>query len=311
MQLRQSSRSQAKIKMCLQGSSGSGKTLSSLLIAYGLVGDWTKVVIIDTENKSADLYSSIGNYNVVSMEPPYTPKRYCEAIDLCLANNQQVIIIDSISHCWEYLLDYHSSMAGNSFTNWAKINPLQRQFTDKLLQSNVHVIATMRSKQEYVLNQRDGKFVPEKVGLKGVFRDGIEYDFTIVFDINSKHNAIASKDRTQLFVNNPESKITIETGKKILNWCNSGKVTSNTSMTNTNLSEQLAFKIENCKSMPELVTLYQSQSSQEKEHYANIFNQKKRQLLASSPNQSLHIISQHLKTYTNGINNNHTSADFK
>lgn len=225
MQLRQSERKQAKIKMALQGSAGSGKTFSSLLLAKGLTNsDFSKVAIIDTENGSADLYAHLGNYNVVSLKPPFTPQQYVDAITLCENTGMEVIIIDSISHCWDYLLDYHSSLAGNSFTNWAKIKPLEKQFVDKILQSNAHIIATMRTKQDYVLNQKDGKMIPEKVGLKAVQRDGLDYEFTLVFDVDIKHFAVSSKDRTELFMGKPEFQITEQTGVKILNWCNSGKL---------------------------------------------------------------------------------------
>lgn len=205
MKLRQSQRKQAKIKMALQGSAGSGKTYSSLLLAKGLLnGNLSKVAIIDTENGSADLYAHLGDYNVVSLKPPYTPQQYVDAIELCEKEGMQVIILDSISHCWDYLLDYHSSLAGNSFTNWAKIKPLEKLFMDKILQCNAHIIATMRTKQDYVLNQKDGKFIPEKVGLKSVQRDGLDYEFTLVFDVDIKHFALSSKDRTGLFMGKPE-----------------------------------------------------------------------------------------------------------
>lgn len=223
MQLRQSERKQAKIKMALQGSAGAGKTFSALLLAQGLTnGDLSKVAIIDTENGSADLYAHLGNYNVVSLKPPFTPQQYVDAIKLCESSGMNVIILDSISHCWDYLLDYHNSLAGNSFTNWAKIKPLEKLFVDKILQCNAHVIATMRTKQDYVLNQKDGKFIHEKVGLKAVQRDGLDYEFTLVFDVDIKHFAVSSKDRTEIFMGKPEFKITSDTGRMILEWCNSG-----------------------------------------------------------------------------------------
>lgn len=223
MQLRKSERKQAKIKMALQGSAGSGKTYSSLLLAKGLTGgDFSKVAIIDTENGSADLYAHLGDYSVLSLKPPFTPKQYVDAITLCEKEGIEVIILDSISHCWDYLLDYHSSLAGNSFTNWAKIKPLEKQFIDKILQSPAHIIATMRTKQDYVLNQKDGKMVPEKVGLKSVQRDGLDYEFTLVFDVDIKHFAVSSKDRTGMFMGKPEFIISERTGKEILDWCNSG-----------------------------------------------------------------------------------------
>jgi hypothetical protein len=224
MKLTQSSRSAAKMKMALQAPSGAGKSMSALLLAKGLTNDnLSKVAIIDTENKSSNLYAHLGNYNVLSMSPPFSPEKYIEAIDICLKGGMEVIIIDSISHCWDYLLEYHSSMSGNSFTNWGKITPMHNKFINKILQSDAHFIATMRTKQDYVLQQKNGKFVPEKVGLKAVQRDGVDYEMTIVFDIDIKHFAKASKDRTGLFADKPEFIITEGVGKKIKDWCNSGE----------------------------------------------------------------------------------------
>ena len=118
-------------------------------------------------------------------------------------------------------------------------------FMQKILQSNCHVICTMRCKQDYVLSEKNGKMVPEKVGLKAVMRDGIDYEFTMVFDINMKHQAIASKDRTALFVNKPEFVITPATGQAILDWCNEG----------VNM-EMIKNKINQAKTMEELTSIY-------------------------------------------------------
>src|SRR5690554_303740 len=254
MKLRQSERRKAKIKMALQGASGTGKTMSSLLLAQGLTnGNFSKVAIIDTENGSADLYAHLGNYNVLSLQPPYTPENYIKAIDICEQAGMEVIIIDSISHAWDELLDFHSKLAGNSFTNWAKVTPRQKAFTDKILQCNAHVIATMRTKQDYVLNQKDGKFIPEKVGLKAVQRDGLDYEFTLVFDVDIKHFAVSSKDRTGLFMGKPEFIINSGTGKRILEWCNSGTVP----LANNKLSESEVIEaIQYCNTVAELSVLY-------------------------------------------------------
>jgi len=223
MELRKSERKQAKIKLALQGSAGSGKTYSSLLLAKGLTNrDFSKVAIIDTESRSADLYAHLGGFNVLAMDAPYSPEKYIEAIDICLDAKMDVLVIDSLSHCWDYLLDVHSNMPGNSFTNWGKITPRQNAFVNKILQSNVHIIATMRVKQDYVLNQKNGKFVPEKVGLKAIQRNDLDYEFTIVFDVDIAHQVKASKDRTGLFIDKPEFIINTSTGKKILDWCNQG-----------------------------------------------------------------------------------------
>ena len=286
MQLRQSERRQAKIKIGLQGCAGSGKTFSSLLLAKGLTnGDFTKVAIIDTENGSADLYAHLGNYNVLSLQTPFTPQKYVEAIEVCEKAGMEVIILDSISHCWDYLLDYHSSLAGNSFTNWAKIKPLEKLFIDKILQSNAHVIATMRTKQDYVLNQKDGKFIPEKVGLKAVQRDGLDFEFTLVFDVDIKHFAVASKDRTEIFMDKPEFIISIETGKKILDWCNSGK--QDTPDNPKELSEQEVYsEIQMCNSVSELLALYKKYP-QYQENLKPYFEVKKSLLIQLTNPQNL------------------------
>ena len=246
MQLKKSQRSQVKIKMALQGPSGSGKTMSAILIAQGLTNNnLTKVALIDSENGSGSLYAHLGGYNVLNLDTPHSPERYIEAIEVCEKAGMEVIIIDSISHCWDFLIDYHASLQGNSFTNWNKITPRQKAFVDKILQSNAHIICTMRVKQDYVLSEKNGKMVPEKVGLKAIQRDEISYEFTIVFDVDNKHFAVSSKDRTLLFEGKPQFVINSHTGKKILDWCSS-----------TITKDELKQKVVECNTLQELQKLY-------------------------------------------------------
>ncbi len=244
MKLQTAERKQAKMKMGLQGPSGSGKTYSALLLAYGLINDWSKIAIIDTENHSADLYAHLGNYQVLALEQPYSPERYMEAIDICEKAEMGAIIIDSISHEWEGIggiLDTHGAMIGNSFTNWAKVTPRHNAFIQRILQSRSHIIATIRSKQDYVLSDKNGKMVPEKVGLKGVTREGLDYEFTLVFELDIKHQAISTKDRTGLFMDKPSFIISSATGLRISNWCLSGKTLADVKVDICNVStiEQL------------------------------------------------------------------------
>ncbi len=224
MDLHKAQRKQAKIKLALQGPSGSGKTMSSLLMASGMA-DWSKIAVIDTENHSADLYSHLGEYNVLQLEKPFTPERYIKAIEVCEKAEMEVIIIDSVSHEWVGsggILDLHGNMPGNSFTNWAKMTPRHNAFVQKILESPAHVVATIRTKTDYAMVEKNGKYAVEKLGLKGITRDGLDYEFTIVFDIDIKHLAKASKDRTGMFMDKPEDVISEAHGKKILEWCNSG-----------------------------------------------------------------------------------------
>jgi hypothetical protein len=252
MNLQIAQRKNAKIKMALQGPSGSGKTYSSLLLAYGLTQDWSKIAVIDTENHSAELYSTLGPYNVCTLASPFTPEKFIEALQLCSNNGIEVVIIDSITHEWEFLLDYHANLPGNSFTAWSKVTPRHNNFVQALLQSQLHVICTIRTKQDYVLVEKNGKQVPEKVGLKSIQRDGLEYDFTLVMDLDIKNNATASKDRTGLFFGKPEHKINPETGVLIAKWCTSAVEKPIEQTADQKILKQIA----DAQSLAELVAIY-------------------------------------------------------
>lgn len=209
------------LKLALTGPTGSGKTYSGLRLAFGL-GE--RVALVDTENGSGSLYADLGEYDVMELHPPFTAQKYMEAVNEAVKSGYDVLIIDSLSHGWAGdggLLDQKSakdSRGGNSFSNWAEITKLHEQFKSALLQSPIHIIATMRSKMEYVQEADDrGKTTVKKVGLAPVQRDGIEYEFTTVFDIDARHVAATSKDRTGLFTDEV-SQITEEHGQRLAKW---------------------------------------------------------------------------------------------
>ncbi|RLJ31512.1 signal recognition particle subunit FFH/SRP54 (srp54) [Chryseobacterium sp. 7] len=226
MQLKQSQRQQVKLRLGLSGASGFGKTKSALLLAFGMTQDWSKIAVIDTENSSASLYSDLGNYNVLDLQAPYSPERYIQAIELCEKSGIEVIIIDSVSHEWNGTggcLDIHEKLGGR-FQDWSLVSPRHQAFINKILQSSCHIITTTRRKIDYSLDiGSNGKTQVVKHGTKEITRDGFEYELTINFElINENHLAKASKDRTGLFMNQPEFIITSDTGRMILDWCNSG-----------------------------------------------------------------------------------------
>ncbi|GGD60657.1 hypothetical protein GCM10011514_25750 [Emticicia aquatilis] len=281
MQLQVAKRQNVKIKIGLQAGSGSGKSMSALLLAYGMTNDWSKIAIIDTENHSAELYSHLGSYNVLNIEEPFSPEKYEEAINVCLKAQMEVIIIDSISHEWDYILEQHGALAGNSYTNWSKFTPRHNQFINTILQANAHVICTIRTKQDYVLQEKNGKQIPEKVGLKPIQREGIDYEFTLVFDIDCKHNATASKDRTGLFMNKSDFKLNAEIGQQIVQWCKQ----PNSSFSDDN-NDNILLLIKSCVTMDELRELYLSSTPEIQNDYKQAFNQKK-YLLQLTVNHSL------------------------
>lgn len=291
MQLIQAQRNNIKIKMGLQAPSGAGKSMSALLMAFGITNDWSKIAIIDTENHSAELYSHLGNYNVLNVEAPFSPERYVEAIEVCLKAQMEVIIIDSISNEWEYIVEQHGQLAGNSYTNWSKFTPRHQKFINAILQADAHIICTIRTKQDYVLQEKNGKQIPEKVGLKPIQRDGIDYEFTLVFDIDIKHNATATKDRTGLFVGKPDFRLSSETGALIVKWCKESMISFFSDKdTNTIINQ-----IDSCNTIDELRELYLTSTTEIQNEYKQDFNQKK---------YLLQLINNHspLKSYHNGAN---------
>lgn len=228
MAFRKAERKQVKLKIGISAPSGAGKTYSALLIAHGICDDWSKIAVIDTENGSAELYSDLGEYLVQTIAPPFTPKKYIEAIAEAEAIGIKVLIIDSLSHAWTGeggLLDMQdkivkASKSGNSYTAWREITPEHNRLVDAILQSDLDIIVTTRAKAEYVVTDNDGKKGYKKIGLAPIFRDGLEYELTTFFDLTQEHIATASKDRTGLF---PNSFIpTEETGKQFNSWRNSG-----------------------------------------------------------------------------------------
>jgi len=215
----------ARIGIC--GAAGSGKTLSALKIACGL---GAKIALVDTENNSSVLYADRIDFDVLNIEPPFEIDKYIKAIHQAETAGYDVLILDSISHAWAGeggLLDTQGKLADggmNSFTAWRKLTPQHNAFIEAMIRSKLHLIATMRSKMDYVVETNEkGKSVPKKVGLAPVQREGMDYEFDIVLDLDLNHNAQSTKDRSSLFdgrlVSKPDDKI----GKQILEWLDRGQ----------------------------------------------------------------------------------------
>lgn len=226
MAFRKAERRQAKLRLGLVGPSGSGKTYGALLIAQGLGG---RIALIDTENGSGELYADACDYDVCQITPDFTPDKYVAAIHEAERAGYDVIIIDSLSHAWSGeggILEYVDKLKGrgNDFAAWRKATPLHNALVNAMLQSPCHIIATMRAKTAYDMekDERTGKIKPIKIGLAPVQRDGMDYEFTVVFEIDQqRHLAEATKDRTSLF-DGQVFQITPETGEKLKGWLETG-----------------------------------------------------------------------------------------
>lgn len=255
MELRKATRKKAKIRLGLSAVSGAGKTYSAILIAKGLCGDLGKVAVIDTENGSADLYAHLGHFNVLPLTAPFTPERYIEAIRMCEKAGMEVIIIDSISHEWDGkggCLEIVESLGGK-YQDWAKVTPRHQAFLEAILHSPSHIITTVRRKQDYEMTKdSNGRIKVEKGGLKEITREGFEYELTINLEMDLKHNAWTSKDRTGLFIDKPAFVPSEKTGELIAQWCEQGEEVFNL----VKPGSPWYAKVEQCSTQKELVELY-------------------------------------------------------
>ena len=195
-------KTESKLRMAIAGPSGSGKTYTALSVAAALVPGG-KVAVIDTEHGSAAKYADLFAFDVAAAAPPYHPDGLVKLVTFAAANGYDVIIVDSTSHYWSGaggILDIKEDIERkmrnpNSYTSWKDVTPIHQRMVDTLVGVNAHVIVTMRSKQDYVLVEKNGKQVPQKVGMAPVQRDGFEYEFDVMLDMDIKNVGHVSKTR--------------------------------------------------------------------------------------------------------------------
>lgn len=182
---KQATKTKAKLKMALAGATGSGKTFSSLLLARKLAGPTGRVALIDSERGSASLYADRFKFDVADL-PDHSIQTYEKAIRA--AHGYDVLVVDSLSHEWMGkggALETVDRMGGNKFTDgWRTVSPQHTAFMDQVLAFPGHLVATLRKKMEYAMvTNAKGKVEPQKIGLAPVQRDGVEYEFSVVLDM--------------------------------------------------------------------------------------------------------------------------------
>lgn len=259
-------RKKARLRLALCGPSGSGKTYSALQLAMGLGG---KIAVVDTEHHSASLYSDVCEFDVAEINAPYSPDKYIAAIDEAAQAGFGVLIIDSLSHAWAGeggILDIKdaaekASRSKNGYAAWREVTPQHNKLVEKILSAPLHIIVTMRTKTAYeVQTDERGKSKPVKIGLAPVQRDGMEYEFTSVLDIDvESHIATSSKDRTRIF-DGKHFKLTPEIGEELKNWLESGVDTVAVARK----------KLESCKDLAALRDVWESLGALEKQSLADV-----------------------------------------
>lgn len=218
-------RSQAKLRLGLIGPSGSGKTYSSLSIASGL---GRKIALLDTEHSSASLYSDVCEFDVQQIDT-YEVEKYIEAIEEAGAAGYDVLVIDSLSHAWAgkggilEFVDKAAKRSGNNFAGWRDATPRHNALIDAILAAPLHIICTLRSKVEHVVETVGGRTQVRKVGMQPVQRDGLEYEFTVVGDLTQEHDLIVTKSRAAWLADQIINKPGEALGKKLLAWLDAGE----------------------------------------------------------------------------------------
>lgn len=199
---KKATKTEAKLRLALIGTSGSGKTFTALTFATALAPTG-KIAVIDTERGSASKYADKFSFDALDLDT-FAPAKYVEAIAAAQAAGYEVLVIDSLSHAWSgkdgalEMVDKAAkrSQSGNSFTAWRDVTPEHNRMVDAIVGANMHVIVTLRAKTEYVMEANaHGKVTPRKIGLAPVQRDGMEYEFDVVGTMNDENTLVISKTR--------------------------------------------------------------------------------------------------------------------
>lgn len=240
---RRATKTKSRLRAAFDGTAGSGKTFTALrgaaFIASTIPGG--RIAVINSESGAVEKYLGLApdgipfDFDVCELTD-YAPTSYTAAILEAGRAGYAVLIIDSLSHAWEgsggalELVDRKKSASGssaNSFTAWKEITPMHRRMIDAILRSPCHVMATMRTKTEYVLeeqvNQQGRKvMVPRKVGMAPIQRQGMEYEFDVVGDLDVNHTLTVSKTRCPAIDGVQIVKPGAEFFKPLLEWLNEG-----------------------------------------------------------------------------------------
>ncbi|KNB67064.1 ATP-binding protein [Mycobacteroides abscessus] len=186
-------------RIALSGPSGSGKTYTALALGTALSD---RVAFVDTERGSASKYVGLNGWQFDTVQPDsFAPLSLVELLGTAAGAEYGCVVVDSLSHYWmgvDGMLEQadRRSRNGNSFSGWKEVRPEERRMIDALVAFPGHVVVTMRSKTEYVIEENErGKKVPRKVGMKPEQRDGIEYEFDLVGDLDHDNTLTVVKSR--------------------------------------------------------------------------------------------------------------------
>lgn len=225
-QFKPATKRKQKLRMAIAGPTGSGKTFTALRIARGLVGPAGRIALIDTEHESASLYEDVTPFETLDLRPPYSTERYQAAMAAAARQGFDALIIDSMTHAWSAeggILDQKDKMnTRDKFAAWQTLTPKQNALIEAILSWPGHLIATMRSKMEYAIVEENGRKRIDKLGLAPVQRDDVQYEFTLVMEMDLSHTGHIGKTRCSALDQADIRKPGEDVAATLLAWLDSG-----------------------------------------------------------------------------------------
>ena len=242
-EIKDAKREKLKASIALMGASGAGKTLTGLLIAKGIIKAkypklddkgtkfWSKIGVVDVEHNRSLLYANttradeyIGQFKHIDFPAPFSTERYRYAVEAMKDIGVEVIIIDSLSHAWEGdggILEVQQKLGGR-YQDWRTVKPLVTDFYRTLTEKDVHIISTIRTKQEYATETTEtGKMKVTKLGVKPIQKDDIEFEMQVSFMLDMNHVATAVKDNSGMFDSIPQA-LGTDAGEILYKWLEEG-----------------------------------------------------------------------------------------
>lgn len=181
----------------IAGPTGSGKTLSSLLLALGLCKDEGVPAVIDTEMGRALHYADDYKFNHTHLEAPYTPDRYGEAIEAA-AKDHPVVLVDTWSHEHFEILDWHDReldrLAGENQGKRKAMNMLawqagksshKRLMRHNIIRCPAHLIFAIRAEPKIkMVKDSEGKTQVRDMGFQPLCDGQFMYEMTLSLMLN-------------------------------------------------------------------------------------------------------------------------------
>lgn len=285
-QFKKAARTSRKIRVAVDGPSGAGKSFSLLRLAFALKGAGLcqKVAVIDTENGGSEAYAGEApdgapwEFDVLNLTT-FSPTTYVEALRAAVDCGYDCVVIDSLSHAWmgkDGALDL-VDRKGGQFSAWKDVTPLQRQLIDSIIQCPAHVLASLRTKSEYVVEENErGKKVPRKIGMAPVQRDGVEFEFDVYGSIDQEHAIRISKSRCSGLQDAYAIKPSGDFWAPLIKWLSTTEPVANPADAHRDA-------IQNCKSLLELQAAWNATPKNLQPNLAGVKDEMKAKLSPPKP----------------------------